>query len=209
MIAMPNASALVSKTVSKVCEADAYTESLDPTGITGSYYVLAVGYGIDAREYNSYLRFNFVGRPSNWNKAEIILNFSTVTASISLDVYTIEEPWLESTICWNNAPGQVTFIKTIDISSIGLYTLNVTDFILEGMTNISIVIMPNSESGSTNIYIDSKEKPNFANAPIIVWTYEGEKDIPGYSTVFILALIVGISVILLRIVKKQVSFKYK
>jgi hypothetical protein len=124
----------------------------------------------DIRE--AYFYFNFSNKPSNFIRAEISLEFWSVSQTMNYTICLIEESWSELSMTWINKPNKGQTIGNLIVTSDTIYTIDVTSLIA-GRTNLSICVYVEIDNYVDDYaYITSKEGYYLAeDAPQLKWIY--------------------------------------
>lgn len=112
----------------------------------------------------AYLKFDYASLSKTDIESAILkfyVNYVNMDPSRTVKLYgTHNESWNESDLTWNNAPSPNEYITSIEISNIGWYEVDITNYIKSNIDNkqISIVLQNESAfSGRSDFFISSKE----------------------------------------------------
>ena len=160
---------------STIAEKDTYVTNESPTDNLGGLNKLYVGMDTKNCLWESYIYFNFFGKPNNFSSAEISLDFHGISKTAYLNVCLIEENWYENYMNWNNKPNKGEYISHLTVAHSGIQIINVTSYI-ESRNNISICLYGGDTDKS--LYIDSREYKGLflpASNPNLIWYYNETK----------------------------------
>ncbi|MEE9378371.1 MAG: DNRLRE domain-containing protein [Candidatus Lokiarchaeia archaeon] len=163
------------QTISTVAEKDTYVNTYDPTSNFGGQDYALSGFYYTGDLLEAYFYFNFSDKPSDYTKAEISLDFSSVSETMNITICLIEEVWDEYTMTWlSNKPAKGNEIISSVITQDNIYKFDVTNYI-DGRNNLSICVYITIDNYVEDyFYITSRE--GFSSyspeeAPQLVWTY--------------------------------------
>jgi hypothetical protein len=187
--------ALKNKETTSIAINDAYVLSTQPSTNFGSSDRIKVD---DANTTFGYLMFNFDNKPSDWKQAEIRLKACGIggvgsSLIVYVDVNLVNQSWDESTINYNNRPSKGQLIDTFIVNgSLPWVSINVTDYIQDAGTNISIALTGFS-TGSYSCEFWSKESIDTEERPSLIWISEGA--IPGYNGILLITVLLLIGIV--------------
>lgn len=180
----PTNSKIVGFKKSIIASADASVDENFPESNNGTTDLLTVS-GYDEREtvvYKedwTYLQFLLDEKPKSVKNANICLSFDYIHENATLGIYLVEEPWVESSITWNNKPQLGELITKFNITyslSTSTYTLNITDYVEKESLSVCVKYWDENNTNGYGAMIFSKEGYYYdSNAPKIDFFYE--KDI--------------------------------
>ena len=134
---------IVTKTQTESPTMDTYVAS-DSPGVNygGSDYLYS---GIDltfSYLYEAYLYFPLNNIPQNYTDVEISVYIFGVLTTANISVSLLNETWDEYLLNYGSKPDPQmgTTLDKLVVSSDGIYTINVTDYI-EGRNNISVCLV--------------------------------------------------------------------
>jgi len=163
------------QTISTVAEKDTYVNSYDPTSNFGGQDYALGGFYYTGDIVEAYFFFNFSDKPTTYTKAEISLDFWSVSETMNVTICLIEEAWDEYTMTWvSNKPTKGSDIISLIITQNDIYKFNVTSYIT-GRNNLSICVYITFDNYVDDyFYITSRE--GFSSyspekAPQLIWTY--------------------------------------
>jgi len=160
-------------TISTVASKDTYVDTDNPTSNYGGVDYLMSGFSIFSDIREAYFYFDFSDKPSSFTKAEISLDFWSVSQTMNFTVCLIEEDWDELTMTWiSGKPSKGQIIEYLLVSSDTIYTIDVTSLIA-GRTIISICVYIELDNYVDDYaYIFSREGYfSDEDAPQLIWTY--------------------------------------
>jgi len=201
---------IISATTSNLATKDSYVHSNNPTSNYGGKDWLIFGFYFTLYLTEAYIEFDVTSPPSGWTNAEIEINMYSISETTQMTVSLITESWDELTITWMNKPVHGQEITKLTVAAGQVYTIDVTSLIF-GRDSLSICInatsLPTGYVQATSREGDSSYSPG----PTLTWTYptpppngdeNGDGDtpfaIPGYNLFLIPAVLIGISLILLK-----------
>ena len=170
----PTQAIVKDQTISTIAEKDTYVNTDNALSNFGGQDYALGGFYFGSDIVEAYFFFNFSDKPSIYTKAEISLDFWSVSQTMNISVCLIEEEWDEYTMTWINKPSKGAEIISQIITSSSIYTINVTNYIA-GRTNLSICVYIKAENYVNDyFYITSREgfyswAPE--DAPQLIWTY--------------------------------------
>ena len=138
-------------------------------------------------QWESYFFFNISDKPENITKAEIRISLVRPNAlnpyNFSIDVFLIEEPWIQTEIKWTNKPNKSDFIKRFDNEYIADGSNDYLQFDVSEYSNrdnISIVLTPSLDYivPENHVYIYSRKYSYGGYRPRIIWTSHVYDDTP-------------------------------
>ncbi|MGQ4874818.1 MAG: DUF7594 domain-containing protein [Promethearchaeia archaeon] len=194
-------------TKSTIADKDSYVSSGYPTTNYGGKDWFITGYYItDFCE--AYFHFSFDDKPDNWKKAEISLDFYSISETFEISVVLITENWDELSITWMNKPKHAEIIQNITVAEEKIYKIDISDYI-EGRSDISICINASNVFQTGHIQGSSREGYfSDEDAPQLIWTYESESndktetselpEIP-FGNFYLLTLILGIVLVIIKL----------
>ena len=162
------------QTLGTIAEKDTYVRQYNPTTNYGGQSYFLVGRDVFSAAVEAYFYFNFSDKPVNWKSAEIALDLYSISSTVNLSVYLIEDTWNELTLTWNNKPTKGEMIDSFLASAQKIYTINVSSYIA-GKNNISICLWTPELFIYNQIQGDTRE--GYFNPPQLVWTYGENVDI--------------------------------
>ena len=162
------------QTISTIAEKDTYVNTYDALSNFGGQDYALGGFYFGSDIVEAYFFFNFSDKPITYTKAEISLDFWSVSQTMNVSICLIEEDWDEYSMNWINKPSKGAEITSMIITQSDIYTINVTNYIT-GRNNLSICVYIKVENYVNDyFYITSREgfyswAPE--DAPQIIWTY--------------------------------------
>ncbi|MFX1419429.1 MAG: DNRLRE domain-containing protein [Promethearchaeota archaeon] len=136
--------------------ANATIDEYNPDSNNGGSSALKIGYWIldkyggsqrpEESFWISYIKFDLSDAPTNFNKAELKLEFLFVVTADILEIYETSSLWSEYSITWNNAPSNGDLIAKSYVSEEIVYSFNVTDLIGEISGSWSICLTLNDSN---------------------------------------------------------------
>ncbi|MCP6718614.1 MAG: DNRLRE domain-containing protein [Patescibacteria group bacterium] len=176
----PTRAIIKDQTISTIAEKDTYVNTDEALSNFGGQDYALGGFYFGGDIVEAYFFFNFSDKPSTYTKAEISLDFWSVSQTMNVSIYLIEEEWDEYSMTWINKPSKGAEITSIIITQSDIYTINVTNFIA-GRNNLSICVYIKVENYVNDyFYITTREgfyswAPE--DAPQLIWTYPGNVEI--------------------------------
>ncbi|MFW9987217.1 MAG: Ser-Thr-rich GPI-anchored membrane family protein [Candidatus Odinarchaeota archaeon] len=169
------------QTISTITEKDTYVNSYDPTSNFGGQDYALSGFYYTGDILEAYFFFNFSDKPTNYSKAEISLDFWSVSVTMNITVCLIEEDWDEYTMTWlTGKPTKGNEVISSIITGDVIYKFDVTNFIT-GKNNISICVYITFDNYVDDyFYITSREgfsSYSPEDAPQLIWTYPENAEI--------------------------------
>ena len=155
-------------TTSTLADRDSYVTHYSPTSNYGGKDWLIFGDYIDWAE--TYIHFSFSDQPSEWEKAEIEIDFYYVSETVKAKVCVVSNDWEELEIDWTNKPGYGTVITTLTIAEDEVYTFDVTDYVKGNGLSICIYAADYSQEG----YVQARSKEDDSSSrpgPKLKWIY--------------------------------------
>jgi hypothetical protein len=158
--------------ISNIAEKDTYVDTANPTSNYGGVSNLMTGFSIFSDIREAYFYFNFSNKPSNYERAEISLEFWGVSQTMNYTICLIEESWSEFSMTWINKPNKGQVISNIIVTSDTIYSIDVSSMI-SGRNNLSICVYIEIDNYVDDYaYITSKEGYYFnEDAPQLKWIY--------------------------------------
>ena len=170
----PTRAIIKDQTISTVAEKDTYVNIDDALSNFGGQDYALGGFYFGGDIVEAYFFFNFSDKPSPYTKAEISLDFWSVSQTMNVSIVLIEEEWDEYSMTWINKPSKGAEITSMIITQSDIYTINVTNYIA-GRNNLSICVYIKVDNYVDDyFYITSREEfYSFApeDAPQLIWTY--------------------------------------
>ena len=155
-------------TISMIADKDTYVDK-SSSNFGGQDY-LVVKYPFK----EAYFHFNFSDKPTTFTKAEISLDFWSVSETMNFTVCLINASWEETTMIWSNKPAKGDKIGNLIVSGNRIYKIDVTNFIVN-LSSISICVYIDEENYIVDYaYITSREGYSSwspEDAPQLIWTY--------------------------------------
>ncbi len=168
------------QTISTNAEKDTYVNTGDALSNFGGQNYALGGFYFGGDIVEAYFFFNFTDKPTSYTKAEISLDFWSVSQTMNISISLIEEAWDEYSMTWINKPSKGAEITSMIITQSDIYTFNVTSYIA-GRNNLSICVYIKVENYVDDyFYITSREGfYSFApeDAPQLIWTYPENAEI--------------------------------
>ena len=130
----------------------------------------------------AYVKFDapLVPQNSSLVQATVTIYVGQVFEGGMIDVYTLLDPWNESTITAKNAPRRGPAVITgLPVSKAGFVTLDVTSAYLVGMAANGFAIAADPASPNMGIAIDSKENTSTSHAAYLGVLVSGPAGAPG------------------------------
>jgi len=156
------------QTIETTAEKDTYAREYNPTTNYGGQSYFLVGRDVFSAAVEAYFYFNFSDKPVNWENAEIALDLYSISSTVNLSVYLIEDSWNELTLTWNNKPTKGEMIDSFLAATEKIYTINVTSYIA-GRNNISICLW--TPELFTYNQIQGSTREGYFDPPQLIWTY--------------------------------------
>jgi len=170
----PTRAIIKDQTISTIAEKDTYVNTYDALSNFGGQDYALGGFYFGGDIVEAYFFFNFSDKPSTYTKAEISLDFWSVSQTMNISICLIEEDWDEYSMTWMDKPSKGAEITSMIITQTDIYTINVTNYIA-GRNNLSICVYIKVENYVNDyFYITSREgfyswAPE--DAPQLIWTY--------------------------------------
>ncbi len=170
----PTRAIIKDQTISTIAEKDTYVNTYDALSNFGGQDYALGGFYFGSDIVEAYFFFNFSDKPSTYTKADISLDFWSVSQTTNVSICLIEEEWEEYSMMWINKPLKGAEITSMIITQDDIYTINVTNYIT-GRNNLSICVYVKVENYVNDyFYITSREgfyswAPE--DAPQLIWTY--------------------------------------
>jgi len=176
----PTRAIIKDQQISTIAEKDTYVNSDNALSNFGGQDYALGGFYFGGDIVEAYFFFNFSDKPSTYTKAEISLDFWSVSQTMNISISLIEEEWDEYTMTWINKPSKGAEITSLIITQSDIYAINVTNYI-GGRNNLSICVYIKVENYVNDyFYITSREGfYSFApeDAPQLIWTYPDNVEI--------------------------------
>ena len=158
--------------ISNIADKDSYIDTANPLSNYGGVNNLMTGYSFSSDIREAYFHFNFSNKPVSFTRAEISLDFWSVSQTMNFTVCLIEEDWNEFSLDWLSQPTKGPVIGYIIATASGIYTLDITSLIA-GRTNLTICVYIEIDNYIADYaYITSREGYYFVeDAPQLLWVY--------------------------------------
>ena len=187
------------KTITTV--ADSTLDQYNPDSNYGGDPSLEIGYFIEWLE--ACIKFDLSNKPNNVIFAELNLDFYSIEATTTIEIYDMSSSWNELSITWNNAPYYGAYLKNFVVYQEGIYLIDITEHIESESGFWSICLSANDPNW---LLVASKECYSWQEPPRITFTYEVSR-LPIFIGVTI-GTVIGVAVvaiIIVVIIKKKKS----
>jgi len=179
------------KTMNVDASADTYVSSNAPTLNYGTNLYIDVGFATGfTHNFTAYFSFSLSNLPGVFLGAEISLRIVADNETVRkvFEVYLIETSWNEREITYNNRPSLGAFMTYFNVTTDGIYSLDVSDFV-SGRNTLSICLLPVNTTYDESIQINSRENA-FYN-PELTWTYDDTEN-PTLKIVIVVIVIASV-----------------
>lgn len=153
------------KTITTV--ADSTLDQYNPDSNYGGDSFLEIGYFIEWLE--ACIKFDLSNKPNNIFTAELSLDFYSIEATTTIEIYDMSSSWNELSITWNNAPTYGAYLESFVVYQEGIYVIDITEHIESESGFWSICLSPNDPNW---LLVASKECYSWQEPPEIIFTYE-------------------------------------
>lgn len=95
--------------------------------------------------------------------------YATKAASIDLTAYELGDSWSESTVTWNNAPSDGSYIDDVSLASEDVYyEIDVTDYVVDQLDGDGVISIGLWDINASNETIEFNSKEASGNLPELV-----------------------------------------